>query len=98
MERNKLFIILYGVCFLLLGLVVVSVQYAPMFTLMIILICALVFMYVLTEHWKTHDAVEFENRFWTFIAVHAILRAHRISNLRDTLLHDTVLLAPSSKL
>lgn len=24
--------------------------------------------YVLTERWTTHDAVEFENRFWTFIA------------------------------
>ncbi len=68
MDRNTLFLLVYGTCFLLLGLVIVSVQYAPMFTLMILLICALVFMYVLTEHWKTHDAVEFENRFWTFTA------------------------------
>ena len=68
MDRNQLFLLVYGACFLLLGIVVVSVQYAPIFTLMILLIFALVFMYVLTEHWKTHDAVEFENRFWTFIA------------------------------
>jgi hypothetical protein len=51
-----------------LGVVVVAVYIAPIFTSSLLGISAMSLSYILTERWKTHDAVEFENRFWSSIA------------------------------
>ena len=68
MQRDKLLLAVYAVAAIFLSLVIISVQYAPVFTIFILLICTTVVLYVLTEHWKTHDAIEFENRFWSLMA------------------------------
>jgi hypothetical protein len=68
MERDKLFMLVYGIIGIFVSLIIISIQYAPVFTLFILMICTTVILYVLTEHWKTHDAVEFENRFWSLMA------------------------------
>eukprot|EP01038_Epipyxis_sp_PR26KG_P004474 gene4474-6325_t len=43
-------------------------KYSPIFTFRFFGICGMAFLFILTEQWMTHDAVEFENRFWTFMA------------------------------
>ena len=68
MERDKLLVALYAIAAIFLSLVIISIQYAPVFTIFILLICTTIVLYVLTEHWKTHDAIEFENRFWSLMA------------------------------
>lgn len=45
-----------------------SFQIAPIYTGQVFVICLIVIAFISTEHWITHDANEFENRFWTFIA------------------------------
>jgi hypothetical protein len=45
-----------------------SFQIAPIYTGQVFVICLIVIGFISTEHWITHDANEFENRFWTFIA------------------------------
>jgi hypothetical protein len=52
----------------LVALLAVCLRAAPVFTLSILGIIAIVLLYILTEHWKTHDAVEFQNRFWSLVA------------------------------
>lgn len=68
MQRDKLLLAVYAIAAIFLSLVIISIQYAPVFTIFILLICTTVVLYVLTEHWKTHDAIEFENRFWSLMA------------------------------
>lgn len=51
----------------LFGLVA-SFQAAPQFTTYLLLLLLAAFGFILTEQWKTHDAAEFENRFWTALA------------------------------
>ena len=68
MERDKLLLAVYAIAAIFLSLVIISLQFAPVFTIFILLICTTVILYVLTEHWKTHDAIEFENRFWSLMA------------------------------
>lgn len=43
-------------------------QVAPQFTSYLLLLTFAAFCFILTEQWKTHDAAEFENRFWTLLA------------------------------
>ena len=63
MERER-FLLLINLCVVLLILaVVVAVKLAPVFSLSLIMICMVAFLYIMTENWITHDAVEFENRF-----------------------------------
>ena len=52
----------------IIGLIFLATCFAPEFTYSFLGICALSIFYVFTERWKTHDAVEFENRFWSLIA------------------------------
>eukprot|EP01040_Poterioochromonas_malhamensis_P024649 gene24649-30541_t len=47
---------------------VASFQAAPQFTTYLLLLLLVAFGFILTEQWKTHDAAEFENRFWTALA------------------------------
>ena len=49
-------------------IIVVSIYLAPVFTYSLLGIGLISFLYILTERWTTHDANEFENRFWTSIA------------------------------
>ena len=62
MKRNTLIILVNLSVLLLVLIVVVSIQVAPIFTLSILAICTIAVLYILTEQWTTHDAVEFENR------------------------------------
>ncbi len=68
MKRKPMLYLLYTAVAIVVALVAMSVQYAPIFTLNILVICTVIICYVLTEDWTTHDAIEFENRFWTLIA------------------------------
>ena len=68
MKRNSFLFLAYFLVTALFGLVALSVQHFPVFTLNILMICTGIICYVLTEYWTTHDAIEFENRFWTFMA------------------------------
>jgi hypothetical protein len=52
----------------LVCLVTVFYQLAPSFTTYLILLIIAAFSFMLSEQWKTHDAAEFENRFWTLLA------------------------------
>ena len=62
MERER-FLLLINLCVVLLILaVIVAVKLAPVFSLSLIMICMVAFLYIMTENWITHDAVEFENR------------------------------------
>lgn len=68
MRRATLLLLIAGIIFLLVGLLWFCFHVAPIFTLCILCVVVFSLAFVLTEHWKTHDAAEFENRFWTAIA------------------------------
>eukprot|EP00606_Chrysophyceae_sp_TOSAG23-5_P000151 GSChrysophyteH2.ASY1.ANO1.676.1 assembled CDS len=68
MKKKSMLIALYSAVVLLVALVAMSVQHAPIFSLNIMVVVTIIICYVLTEDWTTHDAIEFENRFWTFVA------------------------------
>ena len=68
MERKVLLFLIGGGVVLFIFMVYVALQWAPSFTLWLLGITLLALMYMLTEHWMTHDAVEYENRFWTLLA------------------------------
>jgi len=44
----------------------VFLSYAPVFTLSMLVLLAVVLVFIMTERSKTHDAIEFQNRFWSF--------------------------------
>lgn len=67
-SRESLIIVLNIIVVLMLSLVFTAAQSFPYFTLSLMGILVIMFLYILTEQWMTHDAVEFENRFWTFMA------------------------------
>jgi hypothetical protein len=68
MNRNTLLLlIVLGMMALIYG-VWVSLKVAPNFAMSLLTIVMIVLLYVLSEQWITHDANEFENRFWSFIA------------------------------
>lgn len=66
-QQQRLTLLGFGLA-TLVAIIGVCLRYAPVFTSSILGILAIVLMYILTEHWKTHDAVEFQNRFWTLVA------------------------------
>ena len=53
---------------MLVAIIAAAVYAAPVFTYSLLGICLLSLLYILTEKWTTHNAAEFENRFWTSIA------------------------------
>lgn len=68
MDRSKLMTIIYLSIVGLFLLIFLFFQLAPLYTGCLLVIFLLVAGYICTEQWFTHDAAEFENRFWTFIA------------------------------
>ena len=68
MSKQKLFIFASTGVVVSIGLLAVCLQYSPEFTIQVLGIFTVAICYTLTEHWQTHAAIEFENRFWSFIA------------------------------
>ena len=68
MKRTTLIIVINLAILFLMVVVALALRVAPIFTWSIIGLCSVAFMFILTEQWMTHDAGEFENRFWTFMA------------------------------
>ena len=68
MKRNSLILVINLSVLFIIICVGLAVQVAPYFTCSLIAICIVTLLYILSEQWITHDAVEFENRFWTFMA------------------------------
>ncbi len=68
MKRSTLLLIIYASVAALIAVVVMSAKVAPLFTISLGAIFFIAFMYILSEQMITHDAVEFENRFWTLMA------------------------------
>jgi hypothetical protein len=68
LSKETLIVVVNLAAVLMLSLVFVAAQSFPYFTFSIMGILTIVFLYILTEQWMTHDAVEFENRFWTLMA------------------------------
>lgn len=68
MNKFKIVLLVSVLLLVLLGLVIVAIYLAPVFTYSLLGISAMSLFYIFTERWKTHDAVEFENRFWSSIA------------------------------
>lgn len=68
MKRNTLLALIALGLVLLFITVWLSLTIVPHFSLSIMLIVIIVFIYVLTENWITHAANEFENRFWSLVA------------------------------
>jgi hypothetical protein len=68
MKRSTLILVINISVLVLIVLVGLAAQVAPYFTCSILAICVATFLFIATEQWSTHDAVEFENRFWTMMA------------------------------
>jgi len=68
MKRNSLILVINLALLTLAVLIGLSIQIAPYFACSLIGICAVTFLFILSEQWVTHDAGEFENRFWTSMA------------------------------
>jgi hypothetical protein len=68
MKRNTLLALIAIGLVLLFITVWLSLKIVPHFSLSIMMIVIIVFIYVLTENWITHAANEFENRFWSLVA------------------------------
>lgn len=68
MKSEQLLSLIAAAFVLLIALLYVSFQAAPQFTTYLLLLLFVAFGFILTEQWKTHDAAEFENRFWTTLA------------------------------
>ena len=63
MKKEVLIVVINITVILLVLLLVMAAQSFPYFTASILGIVTGVFLYMLTEQWMTHDAVEFENRY-----------------------------------
>jgi hypothetical protein len=68
MQRSSLILVINISVLVVVILVGLAIQIAPYFTCSILGICAVTILYILTEQWMTHDAIEFQNRFWTLMA------------------------------
>ena len=68
MKRSTFLFLIYASLLSLLGVVVALAAYFPLFMTCIMTIACVSLAYVLTENMWTHDAAEFENRFWTLVA------------------------------
>lgn len=68
MNRETLISLVIFGCILLIGLIVFSIYLFPHFTACLLGLCLMALLFVISEKWITHDAAEFENRFWTLFA------------------------------
>lgn len=68
MKRSSLILVINISLLAIITIIGLAVQVAPYFTCSLLGMCATTFMYILSEQWMTHDATEFENRFWTLMA------------------------------
>lgn len=68
MKKSTLIILVNVLLLTVIALIVAAICFAPVFTYSLLGILTISLLYIFTERWKTHDAVEFENRFWTSIA------------------------------
>lgn len=60
--------LLYFLIILIFLIISLCVMLRPYFSLAILAIISAIFLFILTEQWTTHNANEFENRFWSSIA------------------------------
>lgn len=81
MKKSTIILLVTVGLLLFVSLVVTAVYIAPAFTYSLLGISVLSLLYIFTERWKTHDAAEFENRFWTSIA---FILAYTIIFTRDS--------------
>jgi hypothetical protein len=59
---------LVGLCAAtLVALLGVALRFVPVFTTCMMGLLASVLFFIMTERWQTHNAIEFQNRFWTFL-------------------------------
>lgn len=68
MQKNKLLFLIYAGIIAFIALIFVSYNAAPRFTAQIVGLLFVAIFFMASEQWYTHDAAEFENRFWTFMA------------------------------
>lgn len=68
MKRNTLILVINVSVLAIITIIGLAAQVAPYFTSSLIGLCTATFFFILSEQWMTHDAVEFENRFWTLMA------------------------------
>ena len=68
MKRSTILLLFTILILVFVALFVLAVYLAPVFTYSLLVISVMSLLYIFTERWITHDASEFENRFWTFIA------------------------------
>ena len=68
MKRGTLMFLIYAGLAVLIVLVLALSAVFPIFMCSILTIASVSLAYVLTENMWTHDAAEFENRFWTLVA------------------------------
>ena len=68
MKRSTMILLFNVLILVFVAIVVIAVYLAPVFTYSLLVISLMSLSYIFTERWTTHDASEFENRFWTFIA------------------------------
>lgn len=68
MKRTTLIIAINLAILILMVFVTLAIRIAPIFSWSLIGLLTVAFIFILTEQWTTHDAGEFENRFWTIMA------------------------------
>ena len=68
MNRKTLMALIYGGVISLIIIASLLLMYFPMFATSLLSLVSVVVGFVLTENMWTHDAAEFENRFWTMIS------------------------------
>ena len=66
MKKSTLMSLIYGGLILFIFLIISLIVHYPIFTTSLLSMIGVVVGFVLTENMWTHDAAEFENRFWTF--------------------------------
>jgi hypothetical protein len=69
MRRSTLFIAIAAVLILVVILVIMSLKIAPRFSMALLSLILTVVSFMFTEQSFTHDANEYENRFWTLTAL-----------------------------
>lgn len=68
MQRHTLIALIVVSTVALAIILMYALLTAPLFTLALLAICAMAVLFVLSEQSQTHDAAEYENRFWTSMA------------------------------
>jgi hypothetical protein len=68
MAKSKWVFIATSGMFGLIGLIAIGVRYSPMFTILLLGIIAAAVVFMASEEGLSHGAIEYENRFWSFMA------------------------------